>query len=128
MGIHVVLCWAATLTAMAWWHSKTAHTAFLIFCASVSAWNGDCSLLSAMSSAWKLPSMAYTGTPLAFCSTSCSLAWLCLQMSSPKSWLAACAHLTLTDRLLAKAQAVLAAESDGDTSSAEGAICHQDLQ
>ena len=44
MGIHVVLCWAATLTAMAWWHSKTAHTAFLIFCASVSAWNGESSL------------------------------------------------------------------------------------
>ena len=40
MGIHVVLCWAATLTAMIWWHSKTAHTLFLIFCASVSAWNG----------------------------------------------------------------------------------------
>ena len=44
MGIHVVLCWGATLTAMAWWHSKTAHTAFLIFCASVSAWNGESSL------------------------------------------------------------------------------------
>ncbi len=41
MGIHVVLCWFATLTAMIWWHSKTAHTLFLIFCASVSAWNGE---------------------------------------------------------------------------------------
>ncbi|DBA97222.1 TPA: hypothetical protein ACH3X1_014972 [Trebouxia sp. C0004] len=40
MGIHVVLCWLATMTAMIWWHSKTAHTLFLIFCASVSAWNG----------------------------------------------------------------------------------------
>ena len=45
MGIHVVLCWCATLTAMIWWHSKTAHTLFLIFCASVSAWNGKHSTL-----------------------------------------------------------------------------------
>lgn len=48
MGIHVVLCWVATLTAMFWWRSKTAHTVFLIFCASVSAWNGE--LLGCLSS------------------------------------------------------------------------------
>ena len=40
MGIHVVLVWIATLTAKFWWESKTAHTVFLILCASMSAWNG----------------------------------------------------------------------------------------
>ena len=56
MGIHVVLCWCATLTAMIWWHSKTAHTLFLIFCASVSAWNGKHSTLQSdlQVSAWGL--------------------------------------------------------------------------
>jgi formate-dependent nitrite reductase membrane component NrfD len=40
MGVHVVLVWIATLTAKFWWESKTAHTVFLILCASMSAWNG----------------------------------------------------------------------------------------
>ncbi len=40
MGIHVFLCFLATLTAKFWWESKTAHTVFLILCASGSAWNG----------------------------------------------------------------------------------------
>ena len=40
MGIHVFLCFLATLTAKFWWESKTAHTGFLILCASGSAWNG----------------------------------------------------------------------------------------
>ncbi len=78
MGIHVVLCWFATLTAMIWWHSKTAHTLFLIFCASVSAWNGkppsslhtSCCLRLRLPASCLLPhSVSHSITPyLASCS------------------------------------------------------------
>ena len=40
MFMHLVLCQAATATAYIWWHSYWAHTAFLVACIGVSAWNG----------------------------------------------------------------------------------------
>ncbi|KAK9844314.1 hypothetical protein WJX74_000680 [Apatococcus lobatus] len=40
MLMHLILCQAATATAYIWWHSYWAHTAFLVGCIGVSAWNG----------------------------------------------------------------------------------------